>query len=103
MCNRGATKDLISRYRSAMIVHCIRAFCDHDPTLEQGYALNEEIPAAMTDNGESKTSAWTLDFRPDLAFPKLTEEMVERLGSYGREEMLPANVRQSVRNLLTST
>src|ERR1700733_5773557 len=60
MCNRGATKDLISRYRSAMIVHCIRAFCDHDPTLEQGYALNEEIPAAMTDNGESKTSAWTL-------------------------------------------
>jgi thioredoxin reductase (NADPH) len=32
----------------------------------------------------------TPDFRPDLAFPKLTEEMVERLGSYGREEMLPA-------------
>ena len=45
----------------------------------------------------------TPDFRPDLAFPKLTEEMVERLGSYGREEMLPANVRQSVRNLRTST
>ena len=47
----------------------------------------------MTDNGESKTSAWnTPDFRPDLAFPKLSEEMVERLGSYGREETLPANV-----------
>jgi thioredoxin reductase (NADPH) len=47
----------------------------------------------MTDNGESKTSAWnTPDFRPDLAFPKLTEEMVERLSSYGREETLPANV-----------
>jgi thioredoxin reductase (NADPH) len=47
----------------------------------------------MTDNGESKTSAWNVpDFRPDLAFPKLTEEMVERLGSYGREETLPANV-----------
>ena len=58
----------------------------------------------MTDNGESNATAWnTPDFRPDLAFPKLTEEMVERLGSYGREEMLPANVRQSVRNLLTST
>ena len=57
-----------------------------------------------TDNEESKTSAWNIpEFRPDLAFPKLTEEMVERLGSYGREEMLPANVRQSVRNLLTST
>ena len=47
----------------------------------------------MTDDGESKTSAWNVpDFRPDLAFPKLTEEMVERLGSYGREETLPANV-----------
>ena len=47
----------------------------------------------MPDNGESKTSAWNVpDFRPDLAFPKLTEEMVERLGSYGREETLPANV-----------
>ena len=47
----------------------------------------------MTNNGESKTSAWNVpDFRPDLAFPKLTEEMVERLGSYGREETLPANV-----------
>ena len=47
----------------------------------------------MTDNGESKSSAWnTPDFRPDLAFPKLTEEMVERLRSYGREETLPANV-----------
>jgi thioredoxin reductase (NADPH) len=47
----------------------------------------------MTDNGESKTSAWnTPDFRPDLAFPKLTEEMVERMGSYGREETFPANV-----------
>jgi thioredoxin reductase (NADPH) len=47
----------------------------------------------MADNGESKTSAWnTPDFRPDLAFPKLTEEMVERLASYGREETFPANV-----------
>src|SRR6202051_1652160 len=47
----------------------------------------------MTDNGESKTSAWnTQEFRPALASPKLTEEMVERLGSYGREETLPANI-----------
>jgi thioredoxin reductase (NADPH) len=47
----------------------------------------------MTDSGESKTNAWnTPDPRPDLAFPKLTEEMVERLRSYGREETLPANV-----------
>ena len=47
----------------------------------------------MTDNGESKSSAWnTPDFRPDLAYPKLTEEMVERVRSYAREETLPANV-----------
>ena len=47
----------------------------------------------MTDNGKSKASAWNNpDFRSDLAFPKLTEEMVERLRSYGREETLPANV-----------
>jgi thioredoxin reductase (NADPH) len=47
----------------------------------------------MTDNGESKSSAWNNpDFRPDLAFAKLTEEMVERLASYGREETFPANV-----------
>ena len=47
----------------------------------------------MTENGDSKSSAWnTPDFRPDLAFPKLTEEMVERVRSYAREETLPANV-----------
>ncbi|MFZ0744106.1 MAG: FAD-dependent oxidoreductase [Terracidiphilus sp.] len=47
----------------------------------------------MTDNRDSKSSAWnTPDFRPDLAFPKLTEEMVERVRSYAREETLPANV-----------
>jgi thioredoxin reductase (NADPH) len=81
------------RFQPDPIVHCIRAFCDYGPTLEWGHALSEEIPTAMTDNGESKTSAWnTPDFRPDLAFPKLTEEMVERLGSYGREETVPANV-----------
>lgn len=47
----------------------------------------------MTDNGENKTSAWNNPaFRPDLAFAKLTEEMIERIGSYGREEIFPANV-----------
>jgi thioredoxin reductase (NADPH) len=47
----------------------------------------------MTDNVEPKPSAWNNpDFRPDLAFAKLTEEMVERIGSYGREEIFPANV-----------
>ena len=32
------------------------------------------------------------DFRPDLAFPRLTEEMVERLWPYGREESFPSEV-----------
>ena len=32
-------------------------------------------------------------FRPDLAFPSLSEEMIERLRSYGREEVFPHDVR----------
>ena len=50
----------------------------------------------MADNPESKSSAlpsaWNNpDFRPDLAYPKLTEEMIERLRAYGQEETFPAN------------
>ena len=32
------------------------------------------------------------DFRRDLAFPTLTDEMVQRLQGYGREELVPENV-----------
>jgi thioredoxin reductase (NADPH) len=32
------------------------------------------------------------EFRPELAFPRLTEEMVERLRPYGREETLPKDL-----------
>jgi thioredoxin reductase (NADPH) len=40
----------------------------------------------------AQPSAWNNpDFRPDLAYPKLTEEMVERLRAYGSEESFPAN------------
>src|SRR5277367_4135518 len=47
----------------------------------------------MTDDVKKNNSAWnTPEFRPDLAFPKLTDEMVERLCAYGREEIFPANV-----------
>ena len=47
----------------------------------------------MADNEESKSSAWNNpDFRPDLAFAKLTEDMLERLRPYGREGTFPANV-----------
>ena len=38
-----------------------------------------------------ENSAWsTPEFRPDLAFAKLTEEMVERVRPFGREESFPA-------------
>src|SRR5580698_4957355 len=47
----------------------------------------------MADNKNNENSVWNNpDYRQDLAFPKLTEEMVERLRSYGREETFPANV-----------
>jgi thioredoxin reductase (NADPH) len=46
----------------------------------------------MSENENAIVNTWnTPDFRPDLAFPKLTEEMVERLRSYGREETFPAD------------
>ena len=41
---------------------------------------------------EAQVVDWTgTDFRPDLAFPKLTEEMVERLKPYGHEETFLAD------------
>ena len=47
----------------------------------------------MPNEGRGEASAWNVpDPRPDLAFPKLTEEMVERLRPYGREEAFPASV-----------
>jgi thioredoxin reductase (NADPH) len=46
----------------------------------------------MTNTGKSEASAWNVpDFRPDLAFPRLTDEMVERLRAYGQEESFAAN------------
>lgn len=48
---------------------------------------------AMTEKGASEGSAWNVpEFRPDLAFPTLTEEMVERLRAYGQEESFAADV-----------
>jgi len=56
------------------------------PLAGRGPPLREQIPTAMTGNGVSKSSVWNPpDFRPDLAFPKLTEEMVELVRSYARE------------------
>jgi thioredoxin reductase (NADPH) len=47
-------------------------------------------------NGQSSESTpvqdINADFRRDLAFPRLTEEMVQRLREYGQEEIAAANV-----------
>jgi len=46
----------------------------------------------MAEEGNTNTLASNVpDFRPELAFPRLTEEMVERLRPYGQEEILPEN------------
>jgi thioredoxin reductase (NADPH) len=47
----------------------------------------------MSDETANNSGGWNVpDFRPDLAFPKLTEDMVERLRGYGREEKVAAGV-----------
>jgi thioredoxin reductase (NADPH) len=47
----------------------------------------------MSEEESIRASAWNVpDFRPELAFPQFTEEMVARLRPYGREETFPANV-----------
>ncbi len=47
----------------------------------------------MGDQEKGERSVWNApEFRADLAFQKLTEEMVDRMRAYGREENFPANV-----------
>jgi thioredoxin reductase (NADPH) len=43
-------------------------------------------------NESTSAQEITADFRRDLAFPRLTEEMVQRLQEYGREEIVAANL-----------
>jgi thioredoxin reductase (NADPH) len=53
----------------------------------------EKPNQATPDNESSHSSGWNVpDFRPDLAFPTLTEDMVERLHAYGQVETFPADV-----------
>ena len=48
----------------------------------------------MSDETANNSNGWnTPDFRPDLAFPKLTDDMVETLRAYGREESFAADVK----------
>jgi thioredoxin reductase (NADPH) len=47
----------------------------------------------MSDETANNSNGWnTPEFRADLAFPKLTDDMVERMRGYGREETFAANV-----------
>lgn len=47
----------------------------------------------MSEEIKRVASAWNVpEFREDLAFPQLTEDMVERLRGYGREERIAADV-----------
>ena len=47
----------------------------------------------MSEERQRGSSAWNVpEFRPDLAFPKLSEDMVERLRGYGQEEPFGADV-----------
>lgn len=50
---------------------------------------NEEREAQSI--GTNPSEEITADFRRDLAFPKLTEEMIQRLIPYGREGTFPAD------------
>jgi thioredoxin reductase (NADPH) len=52
------------------------------------FALKQDVQANELANAREITA----EFRPDLAFPKLTEEMVQRLLEYGNEEIVDANV-----------
>jgi thioredoxin reductase (NADPH) len=55
---------------------------------------NKEVEAVETASANSKAPAFDwfgIEFRPDLAFPHMTEEMVERLRAYGNDEAIPAN------------
>ena len=54
---------------------------------------HKELAPNQTDRfKDAQVVDWTgTDFRPDLAFPKLSEEAVERLKPFGREETFPAD------------
>jgi thioredoxin reductase (NADPH) len=48
-------------------------------------------PAAISEPPQIETIDWLgIGYRPDLAHPRLTEDMIERLRNYGREEVFPS-------------
>jgi thioredoxin reductase (NADPH) len=54
----------------------------------------EKLEASNPAESYENTIEWLgTDFREDLAFPTMTEDMVERLRAFGDEEFFPANVK----------
>ena len=53
--------------------------------------MREELTAAAQAvlPQPAPSSTPDVEFRLDLAFPRLSEEMLERLGAYGHEETVP--------------
>ena len=49
--------------------------------------------SALEPTAETLLRWFGTDFRPELAFPELTEDMVERLRHYGNQESFPAGAR----------
>src|ERR1700733_11729617 len=49
--------------------------------------------SAVEPTAETLLRWFGTDFRPELAFPELTEDMVERLRHYGNQESFPAGAR----------
>ena len=56
-------------------------------TPHEPFGPNEDVQA----NESTAAQTITAEFRRDLAFPTLSEEMVQRLQSYGHEEIVPEN------------
>ena len=66
----------------------------HEP-----FGPNEDVQA------NESTAAQTIaaEFRRDLAFPILSDEMVQRLQSYGHEEIVPENTTLYTQGELNTT
>jgi methylated-DNA-[protein]-cysteine S-methyltransferase len=62
-----------------------------DMNMENTQRELEAVQIASVNNKTPGFDWFGIEFRPDLAFPHLTEEMAERLKVYGSEETVPAN------------
>ena len=86
---------------AVLLLHCTKCASIGWLSLEvhncRPQALLRSLPtfegrSSMADQVMIENNAWTPDFRADLAFQKLTEDMVDRMRAYGHEENFPADV-----------